>query len=160
MKLSLIVAMATNQTIGLDKKMPWHLSADLKKFKQITLGHSIIMGRKTFESIGRPLPERKNIIVSREKSYQQTGCFVFNDIDDALKSCRQEEEVFVIGGATLYEAMLGRANKLYITEVKKEFKGDTYFPMIDKEQWREIEREDVNNDDSVNFDYSFVVYER
>lgn len=160
MKLSLIVAMASNRTIGLNKKMPWHLSADLKKFKKITMDHPIIMGRKTFESIGRPLPGRQNIIISRNPDYQQEGCQVFNNLDNALQSCAENDEVFVIGGATLYAATLARADKLYITEIQQGFDGDTWFPEINLEQWHEIAREDINDDNSVAFNYSFIVYEK
>jgi len=160
MKLSLIVAMATNRTIGLNNKMPWHLSADLQHFKKITMGQPIIMGRKTFESIGRPLPGRQNIIISRNTDYQQQGCSVFNDLDSALQSCTENDEVFVIGGATLYKATLARADRLYITEIHNEFKGDTWFPEIQQAQWREVEREDINDDNSVDFNYSFMTYDR
>ena len=160
MKLSLIVAMATNRTIGINKKMPWHLSADLKQFKKITLGHSIIMGRKTFESIGRPLPGRQNIIISREINYQQEACLVFNDLDTALQYCSDQDEVFVIGGATLYEVTLEHADRLYITQIHKSFKGDTWFPEIDAANWREVKREDIYDDASVDFRYSFICYDR
>ncbi|GAW87034.1 dihydrofolate reductase [Bathymodiolus platifrons methanotrophic gill symbiont] len=160
MKLSLIVAMAMNRTIGLNNQMPWHLSADLKNFKKITMGQPIIMGRKTFESIGRPLPGRQNIIISRNPHYQQQGCSVFNDLDSALQSCTSSAEVFVIGGATLYEATLSRADRLYVTEIQKEFNGDTWFPEINKEQWQEISREDINDDSSVDFNYSFIILDR
>jgi dihydrofolate reductase len=160
MKLSLIVAMAENRTIGLNKEMPWHLSADLKKFKKITMGHPIIMGRKTFESIGKPLPGRKNIIISRNSNYLQEGCEVFNSLDSALESCSKEEEIFVIGGATLYESILEKSDRLYITEIKKSFAGDTWFPEFDQNQWSEYQREDIDNDVSVDFSYSFVTYDR
>lgn len=160
MKLSLIVAMASNRTIGINNQIPWHLSADLKKFKKITMGHPIIMGRKTFESIGRPLPGRKNIVISRDPHYQQQGCMVFDNLDSALQSCTTSDEVFVIGGATLYESTLERADNLYITKIQQEFKGDTWFPEIKPEQWREVSREDINDDNSVNFNYSFIIYER
>lgn len=140
--------------------MPWHLSADLKKFKKITMDHPIIMGRKTFESIGRPLPGRQNIIISRNPDYQQEGCQVFNNLDNALQSCAENDEVFVIGGATLYAATLARADKLYITEIQQGFDGDTWFPEINLEQWHEIAREDINDDNSVAFNYSFIVYEK
>ncbi len=160
MKLSLIVAMAANRTIGINNQMPWHLSADLKKFKKITMGQPIIMGRKTFESIGRPLPGRKNIIISHNPDYQQQGCLVFNDLDSALQSCAESNEVFVIGGATLYAATLVRADRLYITEIQQTFDGDTWFPEIEQEQWQEVAREDINDDNSVDFNYSFIVYEK
>ncbi|MDC9728851.1 MAG: dihydrofolate reductase [Methyloprofundus sp.] len=160
MKLSLIVAMAENRTIGINKQMPWHLSADLKKFKKITMGHPIIMGRKTFESIGRPLPGRKNIVISRNADYKQEGCVVFNDLESAIESCCKEEEVFVIGGATLYEVALEKSDRLYVTEINKSFSGDTWFPEINKKQWLELDREDINNDVSVDFSYSFVTYDK
>ncbi len=156
MKISLIVAVARNQVIGLDNRMPWHLSADLKKFKEITMGSPILMGRKTFESIGKPLPGRRNIIISRNESYQQEGCEVFNDLNAAIESCKNNEELFVIGGAKLYKTMLPHANYLYLTEIHKEFVGDTRFPEYDSRNWLEIERQEVDNDPTVDFSYSFV----
>jgi dihydrofolate reductase len=156
MKISLIVAMASNRVIGINGQMPWHLSADLKKFKQITFGHPILMGRKTYESIGRPLPGRCNIIISRNAGYQVAGCEVFSDISAAIASCNEMEELFVIGGAAFYEAMLPKADFIYLTEIHKEFAGDTYFPEINCQEWQEIERLDINNDASVDFSYSFL----
>jgi dihydrofolate reductase len=156
MKISLIVAMASNRAIGLNGKMPWHLSADLKRFKQITMGAPILMGRKTFEAIGRPLPGRENIIISRDPSYQQPGCRVFGDIDSVLQCYAGSQELFVIGGATLYEAMLPYADYLYLTEIHKIFAGDTFFPKIDSGQWRDISREDIKDDQAVDFTYSFI----
>jgi dihydrofolate reductase len=161
MKISLIVAMASNRVIGLDNQMPWHLSADLKKFKSITLGKPIVMGRKTFESIGRPLPGRTNIIISRNSDYNQVGCLVVNDLEGALTSaCLLADEIFVIGGSALYEALLPRANVLYLTQINQAFEGDTFFPEINKEEWREVKREDINNDPQVNFSYSFLQLEK
>jgi dihydrofolate reductase len=156
MKISLIVAMSSNRAIGLDGQMPWHLSADLKRFKQITMGHPIIMGRLTFEAIGRPLPGRTNIIVSRNPSYQQESCVVVDSIDAAINyGCRLADEVFVIGGATLYEATLPLADSLYITQINQDFEGDTFFPDFDTNDWTEVEREDVVDDANVSFTYSF-----
>ena len=160
MKLSLIVAMASNRAIGLNKKMPWHLSADLKKFKKITMGSPIVMGRKTFESIGKPLIGRKNIIISRNPDYQQQGCFVFDSIDNALQECRDENEVFIIGGASLYKSLFSLADRLYLTEIKQAFEADTFFPEFDLTEWQEVAREDVSDDNSVDFDYSFITLER
>jgi dihydrofolate reductase len=160
MKISLIVAMASNRTIGLNNQMPWHLSADLKRFKTITLGFPILMGRKTFESIGRPLPGRTNIIISRNPEYKPEGCFVVNSIESALKAgCLDAENIFVIGGSTLYEALLPVANTLYITQINKEFQGDTFFPKIDARHWSEAEREDIDDPD-VEFSYSFLKLEK
>ncbi len=161
MKISLIVAMASNRVIGLDNQMPWHLSADLKRFKKITLGSPIVMGRKTFESIGRPLPQRTNIIVSRNAAYQPDGCLVFQSIETALAhACQHAPDVFVIGGATLYEAALPLANTLYITQIHREFAGDTFFPEWQSNEWREVQREDVTDDAAVDFGYSFLKFVR
>ena len=160
MKISLIVAMASNRVIGINGQMPWHLSADLKKFRQITCGHPILMGRKTYESIGRPLPGRRNIIISRNPDYQVTDCEVFSDIDLAIASCDENAELFVIGGAAFYETMLPKANFLYLTEINKQFVGDTYFPEINKAQWQEIERVEISDDGSVDFSYCFLKLQR
>lgn len=160
MKISLIVAMSTNRVIGIDNRLPWHLSADLKKFKAITMGSPILMGRKTYESIGRALPGRTNIVVTRNRDYQSPGCLVFNEIDRALESCRGHDEIFVIGGATFYEAMLPVADTLYLTEVGQTFEGDTFFPEINREHWLETHREDVRDDPDVEFVYSFLKLER
>jgi dihydrofolate reductase len=160
MKLSLIVATASNGVIGINGQMPWHLSADLKKFKQITLGHPILMGRKTHESIGRPLPGRENIVISRNSDYQAAGCLVFNNINQALAYCSPVDEVFVIGGAAFYQALLPHADFIYLTQIHQAFQGDTYFPLRNCEAWQEIERVDINNDDSVEFNYSFLKLQR
>ena len=161
MKISLIVAMASNRAIGLNNQMPWHLSADLKRFKQVTMGHPIIMGRLTFEAIGKPLPGRTNIIVSRNKAYQQEGCLIADSIESAsYKACRLANEVFVIGGATLYKATLPVADNLFITQINQEFEGDTFFPEFDRSQWLEVEREDVTDDTQTGFSYSFLKFAR
>lgn len=160
MKISLIVALAQNRAIGINGQMPWHLSADLKKFRQITTGHPILMGRKTYESIGRPLPNRRNIVISRNPDYKIDGCDVFQNIQRALETCKTAEEVFVIGGAAFYESMLPKADFLYLTEIDKDFVGDTYFPAINNAQWREIERIEISDDDSVDFNYRFLKLQR
>ncbi|MDO8845717.1 dihydrofolate reductase [Methylicorpusculum sp.] len=156
MKLSIIVAMASNNAIGINNQLPWHLSADLKRFKKITMGSPIIMGRHTFESIGRPLPGRTNIIISRNPLYHQPGCLMFNDPDAALAHFKNEHEVFVIGGASLYKTILPIADIIYLTEVKQSFEGDTFFPEINKEHWLETAREDIDDDPLVSFNYSFI----
>ena len=152
--------MASNRAIGLNNQMPWHLSADLKKFKQITMGSPILMGRKTYESIGRPLPGRINIIISRNSSYQQDNCLVFDNIEKALATCQKYDEIFIIGGATFYEAMLAKADFLYLTQIHKTFDADTFFPEINPQQWKELAREDIADDQSVDFSYSFIKLER
>ncbi|WP_442498170.1 dihydrofolate reductase [Methylobacter sp. sgz302048] len=161
MKISLIVAMASNRVIGINNQLPWHLSADLKRFRQITMGSPIVMGRKTYESIGRPLPGRTNVIISRDPFYKQEGCLVFNDIETAIESCGQKfQEIFVIGGSELYKAMLSRADALYVTLINKEFSGDAFFPEIDARHWTEVSREDIDNDPDAGFSYSFIKYEK
>lgn len=160
MKISLIVAMASNRIIGMNQTLPWHLSADLKRFKKITWGKPILMGRKTHESIRRPLPERKNIIISRNPDYQSTGCEVFNAIQPAIASCQDADELFVIGGASFYHAMLASAEVIYLTKIHQPFKGDTSFPELNVSEWQEIEREDIHHDPQVAFTYSFITLQR
>lgn len=157
MRISIIVAMTRNRVIGLNNLMPWHLPADLKNFKKITLGSPIIMGRKTYESIGRPLPGRSNLIISRNLEFQPEGCLVFNNLDTALLTAGQiAEDVFVIGGADLYAALLPRAETLYITEIAHPFHGDTFFPEWQPEEWREEARTEVSFDPEVSFSYCFL----
>jgi dihydrofolate reductase len=161
MKISLIVAMAKNRVIGDQGQMPWHLSADLKKFRQITTGYPIVMGRKTYQSIGRQLPGRTNIIISRDADFTAEGCLVFNDLNDALKhACTLADEVFIIGGSTLYEALLPVADSLYITQIHQEFAGDTWFPEFNHHAWTEIQRVDIDDDASVDFSYSFLLWQK
>ncbi len=152
--------MAANRVIGIDNKMPWHLSADLRNFKKITMGKPILMGRKTFESIGGPLPGRTNVVISRNPGYRWENCFVYNSIDSAIAACSAEhDEVMIIGGSSFYEAMLPKASRLYLTQIHDDFEGDTYFPEFDRSEWHEVERQDVTDDRSVHFDYSFLILE-
>jgi dihydrofolate reductase len=149
--------MAKNRAIGLNNRMPWHLSADLKRFKQITMGHPIIMGRLTFEAIGRPLPGRTNIIVSRNPAYKQEGCVVADSIETAITcGCRLADEIFIIGGATLYAASLPLADRLYLTQINRDFAGDTFFPPFDTNGWIETARDDITDDEQAGFPYSFI----
>jgi dihydrofolate reductase len=159
MTISLIVAMDQNRVIGLNNRTPWRLPADMKYFKKTTMGKPIIMGRKTYESIGRPLPGRKNIVVTSSRHYKAEGCTVVHSIEDAL-SAAGEGEVMVIGGARLYEQLLPVADRLYVTLLEKQFEGDTYFPEIDEGDWLEIAREDIEPGEDVPFRYSFIVLER
>ena len=160
MKLSLIAAMADNRVIGLNGQMPWHLPADLKRFKQITLGSPILMGRKTFESIGKPLAGRLNIVISRNPGYKPADCLTFSDLSSAIEYCRDYAEVFIIGGAALYQSAFIAAERLYLTEIHQDFNGDTCFPEFDRQLWQEIDRRDIQHDESVDFSYSFVMLER
>ena len=161
MKISLIVAMASNRVIGLNNQMPWHLSADLKKFKKITMGSPVLMGRKTYQSIGRPLPGRTNIIISRNPDYRQDGCVVVNTIESALKTGGENaDELFIIGGSDLYNAMLPIADSIYLTLINKAFDGDTFFPDFNMHDWVEAERDDINDDPDAAFSYSFLKLNR
>lgn len=161
MMISLIVAMDRNRVIGKDNKLPWHLPADLAYFKRITMGHPIIMGRKTFESIGRPLPGRENIVVTRNRSFQPEGCTVIHSIDDIQKiAAERDKEVFVIGGAELFQASLPFADRLYITKIDASFPGDTFFPSFYEEDWRLVSSEKGPKDEKNPYDYVFLLYER
>ncbi len=160
MIISIIVAMDKKGVIGLEGDLPWHLSADLKHFKIITMSKPLIMGRRTHESIGRPLPGRQNIVLTRAKNFKVDGCTVVHSLDDALHAAGDVDEVMIMGGSGIYDQSLGRADRLYITEVHADVKGDVYFPEFDKDDWIEIEREDHSADDKNDFDFSFVVMER
>lgn len=160
MKLSLVVAMDENRVIGIDGGLPWHLSSDLKYFRDITMGKPIIMGRKTHESIGRPLPGRQNIVVTRNSKFEAVGCDVVSSLKAALKLVEDEPEAMMIGGASLYIDTLPEADQLYLTEVHAEVEGDTWFPKLDSDQWKEISRTAFSADEKNDHDYSFVVYER
>jgi dihydrofolate reductase len=160
MKLAIIVATDQQGLIGENNDLPWRLSADLQYFRQVTMAKPLIMGRNTHESIGRPLPGRKNIIVTKNKSFHADGCTVVNSIDDALLACEDVDEVMVMGGASLYEQLLPIADKLYLTQVHASLAGDTWFPAWNKEEWSEISREDYQADGKNEYDYSFIVYEK
>lgn len=150
--------MSSNRVIGVNNTLPWHLSEDLKHFKSLTTGHTIIMGRKTYESIGRPLPNRRNIVISRNKEASYEGAEVVHSIENAFSISRNDNEVFVIGGSNIYQQALSLVDHLYITEIKKSFSGDAYFPEINKQIWVESSREDHITNDGLEF--SFVKYQK
>ncbi|MEH7388572.1 dihydrofolate reductase [Bacillus sp. JJ1521] len=159
--ISLLVAMDKNQLIGKDNDLPWRLPADLAYFKRVTMGHPIFMGRKTYDSIGRPLPGRENIIVTRDTSYEAEGCKVIHSIDDIVKMSEEtEKELFVIGGAEIFKEILRHSDRLYITEIEEEFEGDTYFPAFDKTEWKVISKEKGIKDEKNPYEYTFLVYEK
>lgn len=160
MKYSIVVAMDQNQVIGSNNTLPWHLSSDLQHFKKITMGKPIVMGRKTHESIGRPLPGRENIILTRDENYQSEGCIVVNSIVSLDAFCQQHDELMITGGAEIYEMLLPKTQRIYLTEVKTTIDGDTYFPEFDLAHWEETEREDHRADEKNDFDYSFVVLDK
>lgn len=166
MRIALIWAMAQNRVIGRDNKLPWYLPNDLKYFKRMTTGKPVIMGRKTFESIGRPLPNRTNIVVTRDAGFDAEGVKVVHSLDDAIELAESEtlinggDEVIVMGGAEIYRQALPRADRLYVTLVHAEVDGDAFFPEIELNAYRELAREDYAAEGPNPYDYSFVVYER
>ena len=157
-KISIIVAMSENSVIGLNNQLPWHISEDLKNFKKTTLNHCVIMGRKTYESIGKPLKDRRNIVISRSKSLLIDGVEVVNSLDRAISIVDDSSEIFIIGGEQIYTISLPMATHLYVTKVNGEYKGDAFFPDYIRDEWKEIAREDLISESSLNF--SFLKYER
>ena len=159
--IHLVVAKSDNNVIGHDNQLIWHLPNDLKHFKEITTGHPIIMGRKTFESIGRILPNRTNIIITRNKNYSIENTKVAHSLNEAIEIAKKiDEDIFIIGGGKIYEQALDLVDILEVTEVHGNFEGDTYFPEIDLNVWKEISRIKHHKDEKNKFDYSFVRYER
>ena len=165
MIISIIAAMADDRVIGIDNSLPWKLPSDMKWFRQHTLGKPIVMGRKTFESFGgRTLPDRPNIIITRDTGYQVDGAIVTHSIDEALQAANNAngdtDEVMIIGGASFYEQMLPKADRLYLTFVHANVKGDAWFPEYDESNWQQVERVDIKADEKNEFDHTFVIYER
>ncbi len=162
MLVSLIVAMDKNRVIGNENQIPWKIPADMSFFKAVTMHHPVIMGRKTHESIGRALPNRDNIVVTRQQNYEAKGCIVVPDlstaVDEALKL--EKQEIFVIGGAQMYEQAMPLADKLYITEIDAEFKGDTYFPEIKPEEWELESSRELNDESTGGHTIRFKTYLR
>ncbi len=162
MLISAIVAVSKNGVIGKDNKMPWHLPADLKYFKKTTLHHHLIMGRKCYESIGRPLPKRVNIVVTRSKTYKAEGCIILNSLDAALEYAEKagETEVFIAGGGQIYKQSMKKWDKLYLTEIDIEVEGDVFFPEMKWENWNLISSKEYLVSEQNSYTHSFKVYER
>lgn len=166
MRLAIIVAQAENRTIGINNKLPWHLPEDLKYFKQVTMAKPIIMGRKTYESIGRPLPGRTNIVISRDSSYQREGIRVVHsleaacDLAESICVIEGQDEAMVIGGSQIYAEALATCDRLYLTQVHAEVEGDAQFPAFDESEWRELGRETFASDGRNPYNYSFIVLDR
>lgn len=161
MKLSLIAGIGKNNELGKDNTLLWNMPADMKYFRDTTRAHSVIMGRKTFESIGRPLPNRRNIVITRDKDYYAENIEVVYSLDEAIDKVKNDDESFIIGGAEIYKQAIEKADKLYITEIDGEFpEADTFFPIIDKEIWQEEKREDYHKDSQNPYNYSFVIYKK
>lgn len=159
--ITFVVAKARNNVIGMQNDLPWYLPADLKRFKEITDGRTVVMGRKTFDSIiarnGKPLSNRCSIVLTRDQSFSYPGVEAIYSTDDLSPG---DEEIFVIGGAEIYKQLIGRADRMYITEVKANIEGDVYFPDLDMGQWREMSREQFKADDKNQYGFDFVIYER
>ena len=158
--LSLIVAMDRNRLIGSNNALPWHLPADLAFFKRTTMGKPILMGRKTHQSIGKPLPGRRNIVITRNAEFTAKGCDVVGSIDEALQVCAAEDEVMLIGGASLYQQALEKVSQMYVTRIDHDFDGDTWFPEVDFDQWVVHSREDFDADHNNLYNHSFIKYVR
>ena len=157
-QLSTIVAIANNRVIGINNTLPWHLPEDLKRFRALTTGHHIIMGRKTYESLGRLLPRRITVIVTRNQDYKVAGALVANSLQDAIAQCKGDDEAFLIGGAELYQDGLKLSDKLYITEIDLDVAGDAHFPDFDRSDWQEMAREAHVSEKGLKFNY--VTYQR
>ena len=160
--LSIIVAKAKNNAIGKNNQLLWHLSDDLKRFKKLTTGHTIIMGRKTFESLGRVLPNRKHIVFTQNPDFKvdDENVEVVHSMLQIQEYIENDEEAFVIGGAVIYNLLMPYVKKMYVTEIDKEFDGDVFFPRIDEEKWKEISREKGPEDGENDFTYEYVTYEK
>ncbi len=155
--IKVIVAISKNRVIGDSNKLIWHLPADLKRFKEVTTGHPIVMGRKTYQSIGRPLPNRRNIIITRDEEFEVEGCEVVNSIEEAL--LLTNSNCFIIGGGEIYKQSLNLAEQIYMTQIDEEFEGDTTFPELDR-SWYVSKKEDFSSDEKNPYNYSFTFYER
>jgi dihydrofolate reductase len=158
--ITIIAAIAENNALGKDNQLLWHLPDDFKRFKNITTGHYIIMGRKTFESFPKPLPNRTHVIISRQKNYSQLNCIVVTSLQKAIEACPKNEEIFIIGGGEIYNQSIAIANKLDITRVNHSFEADTFFPEIDMSKWKLIFNEFHPKDEKHKFDFSFETFIR
>ncbi len=156
-RISLIAALAANRVIGIDNRLPWRLPADLQHFKRLTLGHPMVMGRKTWESLPGKLPGRPHVVISRDPAYRTEGAQVVNSLEAALAACGSDDEVFFIGGENLYRQALAFADRLYLTEIQQDYAGDAWFPEFDRVVWREISREPHESD---GLAYHFVTYDK
>ena len=159
MIISLIAAMDENRLIGSENGLPWHLPADFKHFKEVTMGKPVLMGRKTFESIGRPLPGRKNIVISRS-GFSAEGIVVVDSVDAAINEVKDQEEIMIIGGASFYEQMIDRADQMYLTFVNARCEGDAWFPEFNEAEWNLVSDEFVEADDKNNFSFDMKSYTR
>jgi len=160
MIVSIIVAMDINRVIGKENQLPWRLPRELQYVKKTTMGHPIILGRKNYESIGRPLPGRRNIILTRDENFSAEGCEIAHSVEEVYKLCENEEEIFIFGGEQIYKLFLEDTDKLYVTVIHHEFEGDTFFPEIDWTKWKEIFVEQGITDEKNPYEYYYHVFER
>jgi len=160
MRISLIVAMSENRVIGRHGQLPWRLSSDLQRFKRLTMGHHIIMGRRTFESIGRPLPGRTMVVVTRQMDYQGGEALVAHDIEEAIGSASTDDMAFIIGGAEVYRQSLTMVDRIYMTLVHTQIQGDAFFPELILDDWQLVDQSRHSADGQNEYEYSFLVYDR
>ena len=158
--LSIIVALSDNNVVGKENKLPWKLSADLKRLKAITMGHHLIMGRLTWESLGRPLPGRTNVVITSDRNYKAEGGVVVRSLAEAINVSFQDDEAFIFGGGKVFKEALPLVDKIYMTRVHAKVDGDAFFPALAMNEWREIEREDFKADEKNQYDYSFITLRR
>ena len=158
--ISIIVAMAQNRTIGINNTLPWRCPEDLKHFKALTMGHPMIMGRKTFDSIGKPLPGRTTVVVTRNRELQIDGCIMTHSLEEAIAACAGDDEIFIVGGAELYAQALPLVDTLYITEIFQDVEGDAHFPEFSRAEWQEISREKRSQTMPQPLEYHFITYRR
>lgn len=159
-RVSIIVAMAQNRTIGINNTLPWRCPEDLKHFKALTMGHHMIMGRKTFDSIGKPLPGRTTVVVTRNPELKIDGCIVTHTMHGAIAACSGDAEIFIVGGAELYAQAMPLADTLYVTEIQQDVAGDAYFPAFNPAQWQEVSREARSQESPQPLQYHFVTLKR
>lgn len=159
-RLSIIVAMARNRTIGVNNTLPWRCPEDLKHFKALTMGHHIVMGRKTFDSIGKPLPGRTTVVVTRNPDFKIEGAIIAHSLEQAIAACAGDDEIFVVGGAELYVQAMPLVDTLYITEIQRDVEGDAHFPEFNRSEWQEVSRETRHQETPEPLEYHFVKYRR
>lgn len=159
-RMAIIVAMARNRTIGLNNRLPWHIPADLKRFKSLTMGHHLIMGRKTFDSIGKLLPGRTTVVVTRNKALRIEGCIIAYSLEEAINACAGDDEVFIVGGAELYALAMPLVDTIYLTEISEDVAGDAHFPEFEKDLWQELACEQCSQETPQALEYHFVTYGR
>lgn len=160
MKMYSIVAMGKNNVIGKDGGIPWHIPNDFKYVKEKTMGKTLVMGRKNFESIGRTLPGRRTIILTRDMTYKALGCEIAYSVDDVMNLCETDEDVYIFGGQEIYEVFMPYVTRLYITDIKHEFEGDTFFPKFNEDEWKEVSSVQGLKDEKNRFEYYFKVFDK